>query len=456
VNWTTDSCVPCPAGLLARGRRLGCTVPLLAALLLLAGCGNHSDRPRDLILVTIDTLRADELGCYGSNTTLTPHLDRLSRMSATFGEVRCAIPITGPSHATIMSGLSPAGHGVHVAAQRIREEVPTLATVLAKQGYANAAFISGIPLMRGSCGLETAFAVYGDEWTADRTRQDVRAEDTVRRALAWLVQTNRRQPVFLWVHLFDPHTPYEPPLPYGRIYLPDYSGPQTGRVTHLPFGPDGPAIARALYRGEITYADYWLGRLLAGLAAAGRGERGLVVVTADHGESFDHDYYCEHAERVYDSVLRVPLLIEAPRVPGRVVQEAVQLADLFPTALALLSQGSGLTVEGKDCSSLVAGQAPPFRPQRSFFAECLGPLRCVVEGDWKLIRRIDDASVELYDLAGDPGEAKNLAAERPQQVGPLQQQVMAWQEASSKALSGVRPELKEEDLERLKALGYVQ
>ncbi len=285
---------------------------------------------RNLLLITIDTLRADHVGAYGWARARTPTLDGIARNGALFEHAYAAAPITLTSHATLLTGRYPPGHGARDNGLRMSQTVPTLATELHAKGFATAGFVAAFPLDH-QFGLNRGFDVYGDRLPrgADgRPANERPAADVVNDAIAWLRQNSERgtqnselattnverrtsnvaRPFFLWVHLFEPHAPYGDPSNTSR-----------------------PALER--YDEEIATADREAGRLIAALGPAAANT--LVVAAGDHGEAFgEHDEYA-HSIFVYDTTLRVPLLISGPGIPAGVrVADAVTLADVAPTVTA--------------------------------------------------------------------------------------------------------------------------
>jgi arylsulfatase A-like enzyme/Tfp pilus assembly protein PilF len=385
------------------------------------------------VFVTIDTLRADHVGCYGSASASTPTLDGLARRGARFETAISPAPLTLPTHATLFTALDPPEHGVRAnGAFRLDDGVATLAERFGGAGFATAAFVSAFVLDR-RFGLARGFDAYDD--TLGVQEEDIgvesrRAGETVDAALAWLDSAPER--FFLWLHLYDPHAPYEPPEPYLSRQL--------GRP----------------YDGEIAYADAELGRLLAAVDTRFPDGRTLVAVTSDHGESLGEHGEPTHAFAVYDATQRVPLILAGPGVPaGRAVRELVRLADLAPTLLALAELPALESGSGASLLPLLAGTQEPL--PRVAWVETLAtqldlgwsPLLGVRTAAHKYVRA---PRPELYELASDPGETRNLAAEQPEQVAELDALVEA-RAAGQKALPNLAVD--GETAERLRALGYL-
>lgn len=349
---------------------------------------------RNLLLVTIDTVRADHLGAYGDRAAETPNLDRLAREGVRFDQAISSVPLTLPSHATILSGLLPPHHGLRNNGMgRFPADRGTLATRLSEAGYRTGAFV-GAFVLDHRYGLARGFEAYDDEIPRDPdSPAALEAERpgsvVVDRALAWLARDDTR-PFFAWVHLYDAHAPYDPPEPYRSRF------------------------AGRLYDGEIASVDHQVGRLLDWLRAQGLEQATLVAVAADHGESLGDHGEQTHGFFLYESTLRVPLLLRSPgRLrAGRVVATAVGLADLAPTLCGLLHlpPAPGAAVDGRDLSAaLLKGSDPP---AADLYAETQYP-KLFGWSDLAALRRerlkfIEAPRQELYDLGSDPGERKNL------------------------------------------------
>jgi arylsulfatase A-like enzyme len=381
-----------------------------------------------VLLVTIDTLRADRVGAYGDAAARTPRLDALAREGTLFEAAFSPVPLTLPAHATLFTGLLPPQHGVRGNGSfALGPGPPTLAEALKRRGLATAAFVGGFPLAR-RFGLARGFDVYDDAMErAPGLHFDFaerRADRVVAEATAWLART--AGPAFLWVHLYDPHAPYDPPEGYRDA------------------DP---------YRGEIAFADAMLGRLLDAWDA--RPGPSVVAVTSDHGEAFGEHGEESHGLFVYDTTLRVPLVVRgAGRSAPRRVAASVGLADVAAT-LAELAGAEALPGQGL-LRPAPRGDAPGARP---LYAETLAPrldfgwseLRSLREGRYKYIRA---PRAEIYDIATDPAESRNLLESRPEIAARMSAALDAALGAFGDAESRRRPD--PETAERLRALGYVQ
>jgi choline-sulfatase len=379
---------------------------VMAATVLAGGCRAPGERsaaarteaaggPLNLLLITLDTVRSDHLGCYGDAAAETPHLDALARQGVRFAHASSPVPLTLPSHTTILTGLLPPHHGTrNNGTAPLAAGIPTLATVLAGAGYRTAAFVAAFVLDH-RFGLNRGFAVYDDEierpadvsWMLEAQRP---GDQVVDRALGWLAAADPR-PFFLWVHLYDAHAPYNPPSPY--------------RERH----PGRP------YDGAIAFDDAQVGRLLAALASRGLDDRTVVAIAADHGESLGEHGELTHGLLLYEPVLSVPLLLRAPGLAARRVDTPVSLVDLAPSLAGLLRQPlpppTGGALDGRDLSAaLLAGRepAPSELYAETRYPEVFGwsPLFALRRRELKYIAA---PRPELYDLHGDPHETRNLA-----------------------------------------------
>ncbi|MCU0236101.1 MAG: sulfatase [Acidobacteria bacterium] len=432
----------------------------------------------DIVLITLDTLRADRLGCYGHAAARTPVLDAFAASACLFEQATTVSNNTLPAHAAILSGIHPRRLGV----PRNGFEVPAaqrgLAVLLSGQGYDTAAFVS-CSVLDATCGLRKGFAVYDDEFDIEEIDQaQRRAPQTVQRALGWLARPGEK-PRFLWLHCFDPHYPYTPPPPYDRLFYPEYSGPADGSIRFIAgiqgrhgfpktrTGPDDYRRLAALYDGEIAFLDASLAPLFAYLDRPGVRERTVVVVVADHGESLtEHNYYFDHGLDVFQPSMHVPLMIRpADRVPGRRMAEAVQTIDIFPTVLRLAGLDVPKTIEGRDLSPLRRGKDK--LPAATAFGEACQPFEVeALDGrtwrndakaqfalawPWKLVEVPYLGRTELYRLDRDRGEINNIAAAHPQMRTWLGEQLRNWRRGA--AVSAQRPN--PANMDKIRALGYL-
>jgi len=414
----------------------------LAVASLAAGCGGEELRDPNLVLVTVDTVRADHLGCYGDRAAITPWLDKIAAEGIRFEQASSAVPLTLPSHATLLSGLLPPHHGLrNNGAGALPAGTATLATLLAGKGYRTGGFVGAFVLDR-RFGLSRGFEVYDDEIPRDpHAGVSLEAErpgrEVVDRALAWLGREDAR-PFFIWVHLYDAHAPYTPP--------PAWAARHPGRP----------------YDGEISEVDEQVGRILSELDHRGLAKRTVVAVAADHGEGLGEHGELTHGLLLYEPTLHVPLLVRAPgRLKARVVETPVSLADLAPTLAGLLgkalpapAQGS---LDGRDLSAALLSGGEPAAAEvyaESRYPAIFGwsPLAALRRRDLKYIAA---PQAELYDLRQDPREAANLMARQPA-AGSARGFAARLAEIEAGAVAAPRPPAPDaETRARLASLGYV-
>jgi arylsulfatase A-like enzyme/Tfp pilus assembly protein PilF len=424
---------------------LGCSV-LAAALSLLAGCRGKtapaaaSARP-NVLFITIDTLRADRLGVYGHAAAATPTLDGLAARGARFPTAIAHVPLTGPSHASMLTGLTPVGHGVRDnGGYVLPAEVKTAAGEFQQAGYGTAAFVSGFPLDR-RFGFNRGFDTYDDHLPrGNDTRRtpyvERFADATTDAVLRWLgapasVAGAEGSPFFLWVHYYDPHAPYEPP------------GALAERFRQAP------------YDGEIAFVDAQIARLLRALEEKDALARTLVLVTADHGEGLGEHGEGTHGLFVYDSTLKVPWIMAGPGIPsGRVPSTVARGIDVLPTLLdqAGLDVPNGL--DGRSLRSALEGKTMADAPAyaESVYAERefgWAPLFALRTSRYKLI---EAPRPELYDLEADAGEAANRLAQDAARAEDLRRKLEA---ALSRPARSTPAKVDTETAERLAALGYL-
>jgi len=400
---------------------------------------SSASAPLNLLLITLDTTRADYLGCYGNTAAQTPELDRLAREGTRFAACDTAIPLTLPAHCTIMTGLNPAAHGVRRnALDRLAPEHTTLATLAKAAGFATRAVVASV-VLDGRYGLNRGFDTYKDVVPApgaNAAAAERRGNEVCDDALAQL-RGAAQQRFFLWVHFYDPHYPYE---------------------SSRGAAPDSPAA----YAEEITFMDRQIGRLRAALEELRLDRRTLVVVVGDHGEGLGQHGESEHGYLVYESTLHVPLIAWCPDVvaAGRTVAARVRVLDLLPTMLDYLGLPPAPHAEGTSLRPLIAGTTDDLQLAaygESFTAQtelALCALRSVAEGDWKYILATQP---ELYDLSADPNEEHNLAAAQPEQAARLRARLaeIVADATATAAPATAGPALSDQEVARLATLGYV-
>jgi arylsulfatase A-like enzyme/Flp pilus assembly protein TadD len=420
-------------------RRFFLSLPVAAGLIC---CALAAPKPApNVVVITVDTLRADHLGCYGYKQIKSPNIDALAAVGTRFARAYTPVPVTLPAHTAIFTGTYPMYSGVHdFSANELNPAQPTLASVLQAQGYATAAVI-GSAVLDSRFGLNHGFGFYYDHF--DFSRLDEANLDAMKRAgnvvadvtLDWLSK-NSQEKFFLWMHLYDPHYPYRPPPPYSDQY------------------PDRP------YDGEIAFADEQVGRLIRFLKAKGLYQNTLIVLCGDHGESLGEHGEKTHGFFIYNATLHVPLIVHLPgETSSHSVDQIVSLTDLMPTVLQAVKVDIPAPVQGISLLPAIEG-ASQKDAVRSLYAETFLPrlhfnwseLRAVETGTYHFI---DAPKPELYDLIRDPGETRNLfpqkkavSEELRARLADLIRKYSAGQELAEK--TGLDPVL----MERLKSLGY--
>ncbi len=439
---------------------------LYLPLLVLSACGSPEPlvpetpprpaAPPTLLLLTLDTTRADALGAYGAPASATPVLDRLAADGVRFARAFTHAPSTQSAHASLFTGLDPHGHGVPFNGRALDLGHETLAERLAQAGWTTQGVVAAAVLGR-NLGMDQGFALYDDDFVADGPED--RAHDVTARALRAAQQAPPDQPLFLWVHYFDPHHPYEPA---------DSAGGATADTMRAALGHKGldtadlPAL-RALYAAEVLAMDTAIGTLLAGLAELGRLEEASIVVAGDHGEAFgeDPDRPFLHGPDVDPFATQVPLIVSgrgslAPQ-PG-VVAQAVALSEVPTLALGVLGLAPGLG-PGRDLTPALGGAAlvdvpillEATKPRRELTDggwNNLGNERGVIEGDWILMERTEAQQPPVLWRIGPP-----LAqVQDPTRHDALLQTLRAWDQAAPSAQGSTADEVKP----ALEALGYLE
>lgn len=447
---------------------------------------------KNIVLVTLDTLRPDFLGCYGNNLIKTPCLDRLARRNSLFAEVVCSAPMTTPSHASILTSTHPIKHGAQDNRYRLSERNESLAEILREAGYTTGAFVSCFPLAK-RFGLDQGFQVYDDRFIPHGGINELAVISTVHRfmrkhelersaalvnqaALPWL-RAHAGEPFFLWVHYFDPHAPYHPVAPYDAFYTEQFtkvygrgyeaSRAEVARACGLPQAKSqNPLLPVERYAGEVSLTDAALEDLLAELASLDVQDETMIVVTADHGESLgEHDYYYSHGALLFDPSIVVPLLISGVKDQraNLVVGNQVRLIDITPTILAELGLAKGAGMDGVSLHAQIrAGVVHESLPA---LVENIGivlapgahKLRSLRAGGYKVINNEESGQCAgFYELATDPNELHDLCGNNKELSATMLD--LMTQAFTSQAESRIEGELDldEEVRSNLEQLGYIK
>ncbi len=416
-------------------------------------------RHPNILLVGIDTLRADAVGPRGNRPTLTPSLDRLAADSDVYPNAYTAFNITNPSFTSILTGLYGKNHGVYDLATAIAPGQTTLAQILAAQGYDTFAVISARHLGDHNTGLGRGFK------TVVEAGEHLSAEMSAGAAWDWLEHAHA--PFFAWVHLFDPHTPHTPPQPYASGERPAKASGADRVLAWQPFRELGPrtfaepvlGAQSDLYDGEVAYTDRELGRLLDGLASRGLLDDTIVVVVADHGENLgEHGIHYRHVG-LWETTVHVPMMIRWPGPPGRgrIRAGLVQTVDLFPTLLRAVGIAAPVH-DGSDLAELVDEHR---HGRRAVFAEHAGGTGAMVRTErYKYFTSKGEALIAdgayLFDLSADPDELRNLVGSGLPVERELAEVLRLWLADRRRPAGATEPQaLSEEDRARLRALGYL-
>jgi arylsulfatase A-like enzyme/Flp pilus assembly protein TadD len=396
------------------------------------------DSGLNVLLVTLDTTRADRLGCYGYTKAKTPNLDFLASNGVQFWNAYCQVPLTCPSHCSILTGTYPVYHQVrNNGSYYLSPELLTLAEALKGKGLETSAFVSSFTV-DSRFGLEQGFDVYDDLLSPDQTFKALNSErraDAVYASFSRWLEKSRTGPFFCWVHLFDPHIPYDPPSPYREEFS------------------DTP------YDGEIAFMDFYIGKIVEKLKEQNLLGTTLIVLAGDHGEAFGEKQEEGHGVFIYDSTMRVPLIFFAENnlPPGKLIEARVRLVDIMPSVLDMLNmpvpadiQGISLLpyIEGKkkqDLSSYIES----YYPRENYgWSELVG----LIDGDWKYIKAPQQ---ELYNLDQDPQEENNLFQEERQVIQEKRDKLEEIIQNSASSLIAGKRDLTDEEKEKLRSLGYV-
>jgi len=445
-----------------------------------ASCALFTDQKMNIVLISMDTARRDHYCLYGYDLNTTPFLNGLAEECVVFENTISQSVNTGPSHASIFTGLYPHTHGCIFNSSPLPEENLTLAEYLREHDFQTAAFISGYTLKNTLSRLAQGFETYSDDFpSGERPGLDV-----TREALAWLKEKGQEGAFCLFAHYFDAHGPYRPPEPLNRQFL------RTGEERNVQAGfipryqrqvnPDGTIRTNidyyiAQYDGEIRYTDMQIKILLDYLREAGLLENTLVVIFSDHGETLDERFHMlDHGSRVTEEQISIPLLLRFPggQYGGLRIKDMVQSIDIMPTILDYLGLSFPEHLEGFSLMPLIRGEQENSHPFSFTEGKCKAyryanmpyqlksdaVITSIRDVRWKLIELPgqDHPYYELYDLVSDPGETVNLLEARPDKFQELRRQLLAFKAKSKYPDAIFTPPVDEAVWRELKSLGYVQ
>jgi len=476
------------------------TLVLLVAVVV-AGAGvwgldaarGPSEEGPSLLLITVDTLRTDHLGVYGHRLETSPTIDALAARGVRFADASVQWPKTWPSMASMLTGNLPAETGMPYRPRRaLPQRNRMLAEILRDAGYRTGAVVANVNLGR-EFAFDQGFDVFVESWEKQfrrrfgdrpfdnrpgRVKEFTNATLVTDQGLRFLERVEDGEPFFLWVHYMDPHGPYVPPPAYGELFQGEYPSQKVPVAKIPPYQRQRHPVTnrviadlahyRAQYDREIRYLDDELGRLLEVVRKREDGEDTLVVFTSDHGESFhEHGYYLEHGANPFEPGVSAPLILVHPTLPaGRVVEIPVALVDLLPTVLDVLGLETPEAVTGRSLMPRIRGSEPSAPPYVFLEAGHRLPSQLAVRrGRWKLVQLRSEADRQrygpewqLFDLAADPGEERNVLEEHPEVAEELRAAVEAYAagapEAGGETLD--LESLDEDTVRMLEALGYVE
>ena len=442
----------------------------IGSSLCLSGCGRgRRAKGPNVLIVLVDTLRADHVSCYGYKKAITPNIDRLSQQGHRFSSAYTTIPTTLPAHASLFTSLYPTQFSSRRNGEKIPTDVVTLAEVLRSSGYTTAAFVSSI-VMNARYNIDQGFETYDD---VDRQISRPAAE-TLAKSITWL-KRHSKKPFFLFMHLFDPHTPYYAPESYRRML----GAPDKPTPPGIEFSPAVSQLTprlvekiTAAYDAEISYSDWAVGELMNELNRLGLDERTIVVFLSDHGESLGelikpYGYGFDHGEFLYTHQLQIPMIM---RLPGEgdflraemVHKTSVSIIDIMPTVLEALQIEPPPSMEGESLLPMLHGEK---RVHRRVFSErrsfekapkpyLAGEAYSIIEDQWHLIFSTSGDS-ELYNLLYDPREVSKLS-DKGGKATILKAEVQQWLGRLKPLFGPPVFEADEKVIERLRSLGYVE
>ncbi len=451
--------------------RLLATVVLVCTIAC-AGTGGSEDAPRNLLIVSLDTVRRDHLPTYGYARPTAPAVDAFARVSTVFDNAFAQDTNTTPSHASIFTGVYPQAHGSLANTQKIDGDQVTLAETLRREGFRTAGFVSGVTMHRTYSGLDRGFEVYDDGF------EDLRRDGAIAatRARDWLSRRDPGERWFLFLHLYDAHGPYLPRGKYAGLFVSEEPGPRVSYVPEYQRVPDGAGnVETSLndyidrYDAMIRYGDDLVAEVLDTVDLA----ETVVVVLSDHGETLGERFrQLDHGGQLFDEQIRIPLIVHVPGLPPGREDAVVETVDLLPTLLEWLDVPvpNDRPVQGRSLAAIMRGdndggseftfssaRADESRhADRGYRLRPRDRLHAVRSAEWKLIfyPGAEGDYLELYDLSADPGERENVASREIERRQAYSEVLFAW-------LGDERPttidpgELDPEQLEKLKALGYV-
>jgi arylsulfatase A-like enzyme len=432
-------------------------VILLITLIFLNPAFAGADPP-DIVLITVDALRADYMGCYGFPHHITPEADRLASEGTLFEDVVTVIGKTGPAFASMFTSRYPPETGVRRNGIRIRSEIITVAEMLKHHGYETGAVISNWVLREKMCGLNRGFDRYNQSFTRRRINllREKPADDVTKQAIAMLKEFQNR-PFFLWVHYTDPHAPYRR---HRKFKVSGYTGKER----------ESGGRKRRNYASEVRYTDHWVGVLLKELDRMADRDNMVIFFSSDHGESLgEHDCW-GHGKNVLQPGLKIPLIVKGPRWPaGHRVAVPVSIIDFMPTLLLEAGIDLPAMLQGTPLQDYLNDASHMSRRRFAFADRGLARFRheprtqhedprsmCIIADNTKLIYNFDTQTYQFFDLVSDPGELQSEYTEAREDIQALKTELDTFYETLPKHSADLDPELSPEDLRQLENLGYME
>ena len=445
----------------------GTTAVGMSPSLWLTGCSKASPQKKtNVIFISIDTLRADHLSCYGYKKQTSPSIDKFAAQANLFKNAYTTMPTTLPAHLSLLTSLYPTQLSVRRNGEKVSAEVTTLAEILRSEGYDTAAFVSSYAL-NSRYGLNQGFQRYDD--SLDTSNQRL-ASNTLSKAAAWL-QKHKKKPFFMFVHLFDPHTPYYAPESFRK----KFNAPDTKVPPVFGFVPDPQLFSKSVvhniidaYDAEIAYSDWAVGQIMLKLDRLGLYESSIIVLLSDHGESLEelitqYGYVFDHGEFLYKHQLHIPMLIRIPCLAPNslpVYTDPVSIIDVMPTILDALAIEHPSFMAGQSLMPVLRGEQLPNRfvfSERRIFQKIPKPFLAgdgysIIDNNWHLIFSTHGGS-ELYDMQDDPHEFSNLQSNE-EKIKFLKNNLLKWTKINRSLFGPSVLETNKEALERLRSLGY--
>ncbi|UCC39292.1 MAG: sulfatase-like hydrolase/transferase, partial [Candidatus Aminicenantes bacterium] len=392
----------------------------------------------NILLVTLDTTRADRIGCYGYEKAKTPNLDSLALNGVMFSNAYCQVPLTLPSHCSLLTGTYPFYHQVrNNGFYYLTPSYLTLAEILKERGFKTSAFVSSFTV-DSRFGTDQGFDFYDDKFTEAEVLKNFRSErkaDKVYASFSDWLDENFNQKFFCWVHFFDPHVPYDPPSPFKEEFL------------------------ERPYDGEIAYMDHYIGKMLEKLKEKNIDDNTLIVLVGDHGEAFGEKGEIDHGFFIYDVTLKVPLIFYSQNSlpPGLVINARVRLIDIMPSILEMLEIPANKEIQGVSLLPYIKDRRKDDLPsyietyyprENHGWSELIG----LINGKWKYIHA---PKPELYNLESDPQEEKNVISHETKVASAIRQELKETIQKLSSKIEAGKKKLTREERERLRSLGYL-